>query len=71
MQNIPTEISKLKVEMNRCFDIYGMLEGFKHKFTKEDMDKRWIIYGFPRETMDLVDKRNAEFDKEKAKFEDS
>lgn len=54
--------------MNKCFDVYKILEGFKYRFNKEDMDKRWFIFGCPRDTNDLVQKRKKEMDKEKVKF---
>ena len=32
------------------------------------MDRRWIIFGCPRDTMDLVQKRKKEMEKEKVFF---
>jgi len=43
--------------MNSCFDTYSTLEGFKYRFTKEDMDKKWYIYGFTKETHKLIESR--------------
>ena len=70
MDNINIELDKLKIEMNKCFDIYTILESFKYRFSKEDMDKKWFIYGFPYETMKLIEKRKKELEKEKVKFLD-
>jgi dynein heavy chain len=41
MENMPMELEKIKVDMNKCFDIYKILEDFNYPFSKEDMDKRW------------------------------
>ena len=68
MVNLPGEIDKLKVEIGKCFDIYKILEDFSYRFSKEDMDRKWNIYGYPRDTIELVAKRKKEMDKEKGKF---
>ena len=56
--------------MNKCFEVFKILDGFKYRFNKEDMDKRWIIFGCPRDTQELVIKRKKEMEKEKVKFQD-
>jgi dynein heavy chain len=33
--NMPTEMEKMKIEMNKCFDIYKILEGFNYRFSKD------------------------------------
>lgn len=70
MQNIPAEIEKQKIEMNKCFEVYKILDSFNYRFTKEDMDRKWFIFGCPRDTLDLVQKRKKEMEKEKVKFQD-
>jgi dynein heavy chain, axonemal len=66
--NMPMELDKMRIEMGKCFDIYKILEDFNYRFNKEDLDKRWLIFGSPKELMELVDKRNKELEKEKTKF---
>jgi len=68
MDNIHVDMDKLKIEMNKCFDIYTILDKFKYRFTKEDMDKKWLIYGFPFETQKLIEKRQTQLEKDKIKF---
>lgn len=29
------EMEKMKIEMNKCFDIYKILEGFNYRFSKD------------------------------------
>lgn len=71
MQNtVPQELEKQKVEMTKCFDIYKILEGFNYKFSKEDMDRKWTVFGSPKDTMELIAKRSKELEKEKLKFFD-
>jgi dynein heavy chain len=41
MNNMPMEIEKLKVDMDKCFEIYAILEEFDHKFSNDEMNKRW------------------------------
>ena len=58
----------MKIEMGKCFDTYKILEDFNYRFNKEDLDKRWLIFGSPKELMELVEKRQKELEKEKTKF---
>ena len=57
MSNIPNEIEKIKIDMNKCFDIYKTLEDFSYRFSKEEMDKRWNIVGSPKIILELIIKR--------------
>lgn len=68
MSSVPNELAKLKIEMAKCFDVYDILDGFSHKTGKEDLDKKWIIYGASKDTMELIEKREKELEKDKVKF---
>jgi dynein heavy chain, axonemal len=61
-------LEKLKLEMNKCFDVYKILEGFNYRFSKEDLDRRWNVYGGIRDIMNLIEKRNKELEKDKERF---
>ena len=61
--NLPMELDKMRLEMIKCFDIYKILEDFNYRFNKEDLDKKWLIFGSPKELMELVEKRNKELEK--------
>ena len=67
---MPVELEKMKVESNKCFDIFKILETFNYKFSKEDMKKKWDIFGSPREVNATVELRKAQIEKLKAKFMD-
>lgn len=68
MDQIPQEMEKIRGEMNKCFEIYSILEGFNFRFSKDDMDKRWQIFGGPAEIDELIEKRVKELEKDKIKF---
>lgn len=70
MANMPNELEAMKVKMNSCFDIYKMLEGFNYRFSKEDLNRRWNIFGSPREILTMVEARKSQLDKLKARFAD-
>jgi len=36
MANIPVELDKIKVEMNKTFEVYTILENFNFRFSKDD-----------------------------------
>lgn len=55
MQSVPGELEKIKVEMGKCFDVYKILESFNHRFSKDDLDKKWIVYGGIRDILDLIE----------------
>jgi dynein heavy chain len=58
--SLPIEMERMKAEMVKVFDVYKILEEFKEKISKDEMDKKWIIFGKPKELLDLVEKRNKD-----------
>ena len=60
----------MQEEIDKCLDIYKILEDFQYKFTKDDYDKKWIIFGSPKETLDICDQRRMLLENEKEKFMD-
>jgi dynein heavy chain len=70
MIGLPLELEKHKIDMNKCFDIYKMLEEFNYRFTQDDLSKRWNVFAGPRDVMKLVDDRTNALEKLKAKFQE-
>ncbi|KAL4427402.1 hypothetical protein ABPG74_009674 [Tetrahymena malaccensis] len=70
MLNVPMELEKVKIEMNKCFDIYSTLDGFGYRFSKLDLDQKWTIFGSPKDTIELIAKKTKDLEKEKVKFLD-
>lgn len=68
INSLPGEMEKIKVEMQKCFDVYKILEGFNYRFSKDELDKRWIIFGYPEEINIMVEKRAKDLEKDKVKF---
>lgn len=68
MKNMPTEIEKIKIEMNKCFDIYKILEDFNWRFTNDEMNRRWLVYGGPKDILSLIGERLKKLDKDSKKF---
>ena len=62
------EMEKMKLEMHKCFETYRILEAFNYRFSKDELDKRWIIFGSPKELNELVEKREKDLEKERSKF---
>jgi dynein heavy chain len=40
------------------------LEEFDYKFTKDDMNKRWVIYGGPKEVLEIMNARKKTLEKD-------
>jgi hypothetical protein len=57
MASIPFELEKISVEIKACMNIYEILNFFNYKFLdEEDYDKKWRVYGAPKDTMEKIDK---------------
>lgn len=52
-------------------DIYKILEEFNYKFSKEEMNKRWQVFGNTKEVTELMDVRKNALEKDKVKFLES
>ena len=71
ISDIPNKIEKIKVDINSCLDIYAMLDEFQYRFAADDLNKKWQIFGGPKDTMELVETRKVSLEKEKTKFHES
>lgn len=49
MNNLPNELLKVQLEILKATNIYGILESFNYKFSKEELSKKWLIVGGPKE----------------------
>lgn len=67
---MPMEIERLKVDMEKCFDIYKTLEDFNHKFLPDEINKRWQIFGGPKKIYELIEERDKQLEKLKKKQND-
>ena len=70
MELIPSELEKIKYDMTKCFDVYKILEGFNYRFSKDDLDRRWHIFGGVKDILELIEKRTKEVEKDKERFQD-
>jgi len=63
MNDLPNLIEKTKIETQNCIDIYGILEEYNYKIPKEELNKRWEIFGGPKKIHELIEAREQEFKK--------
>lgn len=68
LNNLPGEMDKMKVRMTGLFDVFKMLEEFNYRFPVEDFQRRWKIFGSPKEIREMVEVRNGQLEKMKVKF---
>lgn len=71
MQNLPNELLKIDGDQKSSLEIYKILEEFNFKFSKEDMNKRWQVFGNTKEVTELMDVRKNALEKDKVKFLDN
>ena len=69
VEDVPGELEKIQLEIEGCLEIYGTLEDFQYRFASDDLNKRWRVFGGPKDTLELIDTRKAILDKEKEKFQ--
>jgi len=60
----------MREEITDTIDIYEILEEFDYKFSAEDMNKRWVIFGGPRDVLELMNTRKKTLEKDQTKFMD-
>lgn len=70
MNNLPNELLKVQQEISKTTNIYSILESFNYRFSKEEMNKKWLIVGGPKETTNLMEQRKKTLDKDQVKFLD-
>jgi len=70
MVNLPNELLKVQLEISKTTNIYSILESFNYRFSKEEMNKKWLIVGGPKETTNLMEQRKKTLDKDQVKFLD-
>jgi len=68
MGRVPIEIERMRVEIEENLNTFGILEKFNYRFAKDDMEKRWDLFGCPQKTIAIIDKRSDELEKEKVRF---
>lgn len=50
--------------------MFIILEGFNYRFSKDDLDRRWHIFGGVKDILELIEKRTKEVEKDKERFQD-
>lgn len=70
MNNVPNELEKLKLEMNKGFEIYEVLEEFNWRFSIDDLNRRWNVFAAPRELYKLMEERKKSLEKLQEKFKE-
>lgn len=56
---LPSELEKMKVRMTQLFDVFKMLEEFNYRFPLDDFQRRWKIFGSPKEVKEMIEIRNT------------
>ena len=70
ISRVPIEIEKMKQEIEQNMTTLSVLEKFQYKFTNDDMNKKWELFGFPKKTAELNASKNEELEKLKVVFQE-
>lgn len=68
MAAIPSELEKVKKEIEESNKIYDMLEEFRFLLGPDDLRKRFTVMVKPKSILDEVDKKKRELDLKKAEL---
>lgn len=70
MAIIPSDLEKMKKEIEKSMEIYQIMEGYNFKFTEEELKKKWQVFGGPKEIIKTIEDQKAILEKEKHRFKD-
>ncbi|KAL8275069.1 hypothetical protein Esti_000948 [Eimeria stiedai] len=70
MDDIPTKLESLAVNIRANLQLFEVLEAFKYKFLVEDHNLRWRLYGSPLEIIELSNEVSAALVRDRARFLD-
>ena len=68
MKTVPQEIKKNQKGITELMEVYDMLEEFEVRLPKEDLDNRWKVFKYPRETNEKVTSQNIFLEKQREVF---
>ena len=70
IERIPMDIEKMRNEIENNMNTFNILEKFQFKFSTDDLNKKWELFGFPKRTYDLIAVKNEELEKQKIVFQE-
>ena len=70
ISRIPAELEKIRLDIEQNMTTFAMLEKFQYRFTNDDMNKKWELFGYPKKTAELNATKSEELDKLKVVFQD-
>lgn len=70
INRLPQEIDRMKAEIEKNMYTFSILEKFNYKFSNDDLNKKWDLFGFPKKTFDLIANKTEELEKQKVEFQD-
>ena len=63
---IPSELEKIRKEIDESNKIYAILEDFKYLLGPDDLRRRFTVMIKPKSIMDEIEKKKRELDVKKA-----
>ncbi len=70
ISEIPMILIKKQQEIDKCVNIYEILEDFQYKFGIGDLDRRWTMVGMPKHIEEVVEERKVDLEKEQEVFQE-
>lgn len=70
MSIIPSDLEKMKKEIEKSMEIYTIMEKFNFKFSEDELKKKWQVFGGPKEVLKTIDDQKIILEKEKHRFKD-
>lgn len=70
MLAVPSELEKTKKEIDKSMEIYAIMDKYNFKFSEEEIKRKWLVFGGPKDVLNTIEKQKAIFSKEKNRFKD-
>jgi dynein heavy chain len=52
---VPIELEKQKKEIEKSMELYDIMEKYNYKFTEEEIKKKWLVFGGPKDILKTME----------------
>lgn len=57
------------MDITQTLEVYSILEEFQYKFhDQDDYEKKWVLFGSPKETLSKIEKQSVSLNQKKDQF---
>mmetsp|Transcript_23914 Transcript_23914/g.20888 ORF Transcript_23914/g.20888 Transcript_23914/m.20888 type:complete len:103 (+) Transcript_23914:895-1203(+) len=68
---LPGKLVKMSEDIKQVMENYEIMDQFQYKFTEEDLNRKWQVFGGPKDVNDLIENRKSNLVRERDRFYDT